>query len=242
VVTTGRQGGSHREAVCRMEAPGEAGGGRESRPAGLGRRADRADRRDAVGTRQRSEGSPGQGLWEAARVRAPPARAGVGAGGDEGRDATAHRPGPCGSLGARRAAASGGSTPGPRGASCAHARSERPERASSPGQPRGRADGGGSARSAGPTGPGRAGPALDRGRWVCRRRPSPWSRRPRGGSGQAVPDVPSPDTAHARAATGHGRARGRTSGPAATRAGRRRSHRPGRGRARAEDRSEGGAR
>src|SRR5882724_12803823 len=96
-----------------MEAPLDAGGGREARPAGRGRRADLADRRAGGGTSHRSEGSPRPGLREAARVRAPPARAGVGAGEDDGRDSTAPRPGPGGRLGAIRAAASGGYTPGP---------------------------------------------------------------------------------------------------------------------------------
>ena len=82
-----------------MGVPLDAGGGSESRLARLGRSVDMAARHGEGGTRSRADGSLVQGLLEAVRGCALRARAGVGAGGDDGRDSTAHSTGPCGSLG-----------------------------------------------------------------------------------------------------------------------------------------------
>src|SRR5262245_3405897 len=96
------------EAGALMVALVGDGEGSGSRPTAPDRRMDRGDPLAGVGTRSRSTGCPMRGRLEVGRGRALPARAGAGAGGTDGPDSTTRSSGPCGSLGATRAAGSGG--------------------------------------------------------------------------------------------------------------------------------------
>jgi hypothetical protein len=228
-------GERHREGVCRLGGPWEGEGGSASRRACRGRRADRAARRGGGAPAVGRMALPCRGGRRRGGCR-PPARAGVGAGGDEGRAATAHRPGPGGRLRATRAAGRGGYTPGRGGAGWAHARPARRERDRRPGPPPWRAGGGGCARGGGHLGPGTARRALGRAPSAGRSPPSRGSRPPRAASERGVPDAPARATVRASAARGPEPAPGRTDGRAASRFGPRRRHRRGQGRGRAAGR------
>jgi hypothetical protein len=159
-----------------MAAPSGGGGAGESRPAGLGRSAGRADPLGGVGTKSRLDGASGQGRLGAGPVGALPVRAGVGARGDDARDSTAHRTGLCGTPGATRVVESGGCTRALAGSWSSSTGPGHPDSGSGCGHHQSRASGYWSARCGGHTAPGTARRARGLARWVCRRRPTPGSK------------------------------------------------------------------
>jgi len=83
-VATSMKGACREATGALMVAPAGVGEWNESRPAAPDRRMDRVDPLGGVGTRHRLPAALVQERWEGGRLRAPPGRAGVGAGEDDG--------------------------------------------------------------------------------------------------------------------------------------------------------------
>jgi hypothetical protein len=176
------------------------------------------------------------------RVRGPPGSVGVDVAGTDALDSTAQRTGPCGSLGATRAADSGGYTLGPGGSWCATDGSGSPQSDSRSGHGRWSACGSWSRRGDGHIGPSSRALVQCLAPSVDQRRPRRWSRPTRAGSDRGAPGVPWHRTDRGPFSRGPGPARGTSGEPAATVGGQLRPHRLAPDRARVDGRRGPGSR